>query len=166
MKNIMAVMSLLFATAALADKKEEMPAYALPMVQNWLHQCSEAVDVCVFREQWVAPAKKMPKGMLLKFGTITVVHKGTVKVGERIVMAYLFEYPAKDVEREARLRPDRVSMVDGELHVVIFDKKDTKFINGYWDVGDITSKFSHDDDFHRAFLIEKKRDPHLKGIPN
>lgn len=153
------------STTTFADqKKEDLPVHAIPMVQNWLHQCSEAVDVCVFREQWIAPSEKMPKGMLLRFGTITYVHKGSVKVGERVVMAMLVEYPPESVAREARLRPDRVSLVDGELHVVIFDKKTTKFENGYWDVQDTINRFSFDDYFYRAFQSIKKTDPELKGV--
>lgn len=166
-KQIILAILLSIATTTFADqKKEDIPDHAIPMVQNWLHQCSEAVDVCVFREQWIAPSEKMPKGMLLKFGTITFVHKGSVKVGERVVMAKLFEYPSESVEREARLRPDRVSLVDGELHVVIFDKKDTTLENGYWDVDDTISTFKFDDDFHRAFQSIKKMDPELKGEAN
>ena len=154
------------ASTFAGQKKESMPAHAIPVVQNWLHQCSEAVDVCVFREQWTAPTKERPKGMLLKFGTITYVHKGSVKVGERVMMASLFEYPSETVAREARLRPDRVSLVDGELHVVIFDKKNTTLENGYWNVQDTINRFTFDDYFYRAFKSIKKTDPELKGAPN
>lgn len=155
------------ATTTFADqKKEDIPVHAIPIVRNWLHQCSEAVDVCVFREQWIAPSKERPKGMLLKFGTITSVHKGSVKVGERVVMAKLFEYPSESAVREARLRPDRVSLVDGELHVVIFDKKTTELENGYWNVQDTINTFTFEDYFYRAFQSIKKTDPELKGAPN
>ena len=165
--TIILAIILSIATTTFADQeKEDLPAHAIPMVQNWLHQCSEAVDICVFREQWIAPSKELPKGMLLKFGTITYVHKGSVKVGERVVMATLVEYPPENVTREARLRPNRVSLVDGELHVVIFDKKDTKLENGYWNVQDTINTFTFDDYFYRAFQSIKKTDPKLKGEPN
>ena len=166
-KNIILAFFLSIATPTVADQvKEDIPPHAIPMVQNWLHQCSEAVDVCVYREQWIAPSKELPKGMLLKFGTITSVHKGSVKVGERVVMAKLFEYPSESVAIEARTRPDRVSLVDGELHVVIFDKKTTKQENGYWNVEDTINTFAFDDYFYRAFQSIKKTDPELKGAPN
>lgn len=166
-KNIILALFLLLATTTFADQeKVDIPPHAIPTVQNWLHQCSEAVDVCVFREQWIAPSKKLPKGMLLKFGTITSVHKGSVKVGERVVMAMQVEYPSESVAREARLRPDRISLVDGELHVVIFDKKTTKQDNGYWNVEDTINTFGFDDYFYRAFQSIKKTYPELKGAPN
>jgi hypothetical protein len=152
--------------AQASEKDQKLPDYALPVVQNWLSQNSEVVEVCVFREQWIAPTKEIPKGVLLKFATITSIHKGSVKVGNRVVLTCLFEYPRTEWQREARLRPSRVSMVDGELMVCMFDKQRTPHKDGYWDVGSDISRFTFDDEFHQAFLLEKKRDPKLAGIPN
>jgi hypothetical protein len=163
---IPAIILSMVTTMFAGQEKEDLPAHAIPMVQNWLNQCSEAVDICVFREQWIAPTKERPKGMLLRFGTITFVHKGSVKVGERVMMAKLVEYQLDSITREARIHPDRVSLVDGELHVVIFDKKDTELENGYWNVGDTINTFTFDDYFHHAFQSIKKTDPELKGVPN
>ena len=108
----------------------------------------------------------MPKGMLLKFATITSVHKGSVKAGDRVVLTYLVEYPKTEWQGEARLRPSRVSMVDGELMVCMFDKQRTPHKDGYWDVGSDICRFTFDDEFYQAFLLEKNRDPKLIGIPN
>lgn len=137
--------------------------FPVAIVQNWLHQNTEVVEVCVFREQWIAPTAERPKGMLLKYATITRVHKGTVKVGERVVLTSLFEFAADSWKRESRLRPSRVSMVDGELMVSMFSKTDTKKEDGYWDVGDDICRFPLEGEFYQAFLFEKKRDSTLKG---
>ena len=104
--------------------------------------------------------------MLLKFATITRVHKGNVKVGDQIILPYLFEYPKDQWEREANLRPNRISMVDGELLVSMFSVKDSPEDDGYKNVGYDICRFSFDSEFYKAFLIEKKRDPKLKGIAN
>ena len=140
--------------------------YPVAIVQNWLHQNSEVVEICVFREQWIAPTAERQKGMLVKFATITRLYKGSVKVGERVTLAYLFEYPAGEWEREARRRPSRVSMVDGELMVSMFDKEGIQKRDGYWDTGDIISRFPFGSDFHRTFESEEKRDSKLEGAPH
>lgn len=140
--------------------------FPVAIIQNWLHQNSEAVEVCVYREQWIAPTDKKPKGMLIKFATITRIHKGSLKVGEKISLSYLIEYSRDQWQKEAILRPNRISQVDGELMVSIFNKKDTKRNNGFWDTGDTISRFPFNGQFHKAFLFEKLRDPKLKGKPH
>jgi len=96
---------------AAEEEGRELPEYAVPVVRNWLHQNTEVVEVCVFREQWIAPTEDRPKGIMRRFPTITRVHKGTVQVGERVVLSQLVEFSPDGWEREARLRPDQVSMV-------------------------------------------------------
>ena len=144
---------------------KELPDHALPVLKNWLHQNSEVVEVCIFREEWKEPTEKFPKGMLLKYATITRVHKGSVKVGDHVVLTAYFEFSMSEWKGQARLRPSRVSLVDGELMLVMFDLKNTPQTNGYWDAGADISRFSFKDDFYRAFQIEQKRDPSLVGAP-
>jgi hypothetical protein len=168
MKQLIAIVAV-FALASSnlwAEGEQKLPEYVLPVLQNWLTYNTEVVEACVFREQWIAPTEKIPKGMLLKFGTITRVHKGSVKVGHRIVLPYLFEISVGTWEQEARLRPDRISMVDGELMISMFNKKDSPEENGYRNVGDDISRFPFGSEFHKAFLIEQDRDPKLEGIQN
>lgn len=149
-----------------AGETPKLPDHALPVLQNWLHQNSEVVEVCVFREEWKAPTERVPKGILTRFGTITRVHKGEVKVGERVAFASLVEFPPSDWKREARLRPSRTSLVDGEMMIVMFSRAECENQDGYWNVGSDISRFSFDDPFYQAFQLEKKRDPKLRGIPN
>ncbi len=103
MKKIIYTMLIPLAAIGFARSgPADLPPHAIPILQNWLYQCSEAVEICVYREQWVVPSEEMPKGMLLKFGIITYVHKGSVEVGERVVMATLVEYGAGQVARARR----------------------------------------------------------------
>ncbi|MEM7792234.1 MAG: hypothetical protein AAF546_12595 [Verrucomicrobiota bacterium] len=155
------------AASSLAQEKEKkIPDHALPVLQNWLYQNSEAVEVCVYREEWEAPTAKFKKGVLKRFATITCVHKGSVKVGDHVILTSPVEFAAGEWKREANLRPSRVSMVDGELMVVIFDREPTPKKGKYWDVGHDISRFKFGNYFHKAFLIEKKADPKLEGKPN
>ena len=149
-----------------AEAQQELPEHALPVLKNWLHQNSEVVEVCIFREEWKEPTEKFPKGILLRYATITRVHKGSVEVGDRVVLTAYIEFSVSEWKRQARLRPSRVSLVDGELMIAMFDLKDTTKTNGYWDAGADISRFSFNDDFYRAFQIEQKRDPSLVGAPN
>ena len=148
------------------EARQILPDHALPVLKNWLHQNSEVAEVCIFREEWKEPTDKLPKGILFQYATVTRVHKGTVKVGDRAVLTTYIEFPLAKWRGEARLRPSRVSLVDGELMLVIFNLKDTPKSNGYWDVGASISRFSFEDFFYRAFQIELKRDPSLKGAPD
>ena len=148
------------------ENKQELPDYALPVLQNWLTYSPEVVEVCVFREEWIAPTKDFPKGKLLEYGTITHVHKGNVTVGERVIMTTYIEYSRENWQREAKLRPSRVSMVDGEIVFRMFDKKDSTIKDGYYDIGSSICHFTFNSEFHQAFIMEKERDPKLMGIKN
>ncbi|HEX8372949.1 MAG TPA: hypothetical protein VF585_09225 [Chthoniobacterales bacterium] len=148
------------------EAPQEWQKWALPVLRNWLHQKSEVVEVCIFREEWKEPTEQLPKGRLFEYATITRVHKGSMKVGDRVVLRAYIEYARSEWKREAGLRPSRISLVDGELRVVIFDRKDTPQTNGYWDVGADISRFSFDEEFYQAFQFEQKRDPSLVGAPH
>jgi hypothetical protein len=148
------------------EAQKELPDYALPVLKNWLHQNSEVVEVCIFREEWKEPTEKFPKGILKQYATITRVHKGNVKVGDHVVLTAYIEFSLPEWKRQAGLHPSRVSLVDGELMLVMFDLKRTPQTNGYWDAGADISRFSFEDDFYRAFQIELKRDPSLVGAPS
>ena len=163
--SLTALASLLALVIASADKEAKpLPEHVIPVMQDWLHSRSEAVEACVFREEWRAPTKQFPKGVLTRYATISRVHKGTVNVGERIVLSSPVEYETDTWQRKARRRPNRVSMVDGELIVVLFERTNAlEKKDGYWQIGHIVSCFPFGSDFHRGFEQERKRDPQLRG---
>ena len=157
---------LLVFTGASHAAEDKLPEHAISVLRNWLHQNEDVVEVCVYREKWTAPTSDFPKGVLLRYGTITSVHKGELSVGDKVFLTSYFEFPAKEWKREAGLRPDRVSLVDGELAVVMFSASESKKLDGYWDVGDDICRFSFDDYLYRAFQSEIQRDKSLKGKAN
>ncbi len=165
-RNLYSFLALFLLVGASAGAEEELPEHAIPVLRNWLYQNEDVVEVCVFREKWVAPTNDFPKGILLRYGTITRVHKGKLSVGDKVYLTSYIEFPAKEWKQEAKLRPDRVSLVDGELVVAMFSASDTKKTDGYWDVGDGVCRFSFDDYFYRAFQSELRRDRSLKGEAN
>lgn len=144
----------------------KLPDHVLPVLRNWLHGNSEVVEVCIFREEWKEPTQEFWKGTLLRYATITRVHKGNVKVGEQVVLTDYYEYSPSTWKGEARRRPSRTSLVDGELMLVMFNREDVRKKDKYLDVGDDVDRFSFDDDFYRAFQFELKRDPALVGVAN
>ena len=165
-KLVIALISLTLFQQGQAVDEPDLPEYAVPVLQNWLHQNSEAVEVCVFRREWKAPTEKFPKGIMHQYATITHVHKGEIKVGQRVKLTAYIEYPRNEWRKQAELKPDSVTYVEGDLMVVMFSREDIIKVDDYWDVGADISRFSFDDVFYRVFQLEQKRDPELRGMPH
>ena len=163
---ILIVFALLPAVSLRSEDGSPLPDHVLPVLQNWLSQNEDVVEVCVFREEWESPTERSPKGILLRYGTITRIHKGNLKVGDQLVMTSYVEFSRAELVDLPIEIPERFNSSLGELLVVMLTADESKKRNDYWDAGADISRFSFTDYFYRAFLVELERDSTLAGKPN
>ena len=163
---ILTVFALLSAGKLCAEGVSPLPDHAVPVLQNWLSQNEDVVEVCVFREEWKSPTEQFPKGTLLRYGTIKRTHKGNLKVGDQLVMTAYVEFSRAELVDLPIDIPERFNGSVGELFVVMLTADESGKKNGYWDAGADISRFSFTNYFYRAFLLELERDSTLAGKSN
>ena len=163
---ILIAFALLSISNLCAEDLDSLPKHAVPVLQNWLSQNEDVVEVCVFREEWESPTERFPKGILLRYGTITRIHKGNLKVGGQLVMTSYVEFSRAELVDLPINIPKRFNSSLGELVVVMLTADESEKRNDYWDAGADISRFSFTHYFYRAFLMELERDPTLAGRRN
>lgn len=119
------------------------------------------VDICIYEQEWIPPTEEDWKGTIVMRAVVTGVHKGDVPIGTKLQYEHY-------VEDSPKLFGHFRSVVEGELMVFFFSRKDSTLKDGKYTIeGDGHYGFNKLDDkagsgYIEAFQKELKTNPELQ----
>ena len=150
--------TLLILSAQFALPQEEINGAQRLALQHHIFQSEMIAEVCVYKERWEGPKSNQPpkKGIVTRYGVVTNVHKGNLKVGTKVEFENL-------IENAPNFFSDFTAVVEGDLWVLLFTPRKEDVERGVYRLGDSPFRFRFGERFHELFEAEKRADPQLKG---
>lgn len=136
----------------------------LETLQNYIEHNSIIVDICVYEQSWIPPSADFAKGRLVQRAVVTNVHRGPLRVGDRIEYIHFIE------ESSLFLGPFTAT-VPGKLRTFFYDPEDSERVvdgllkiegDGHWGFDRVGGAGSGGSAFAALFELELKTNPILK----
>ena len=127
-------------------------------LQNYIEHNSIIVDICVYEQSWIPPSAAFAKGRLVQRAVVTNVHRGTLRIGDKIEYTHLIEEPPRFLD-------PFTSTVPGKLRTFFYDPEEPEQVvdgllkiedDGHWGFDRVGSVFAE------LFERELKINPILK----
>lgn len=128
-------------------------------LQNYIEHNSIIVDICVYEQSWIPPSADFTKGRLVQRAVVTNVHRGTLRVGDRIEYIHF-------IEESPRFLGPFTATVPGKLRTFFYEPEDSERVvdgllkiegDGHWGFDRVGSAFA------ALFELELKTHPKLKA---
>lgn len=134
-------------------------------LQNYIEHNSIIVDICVYEQSWIPPSAAFTKGRLVQWAVVTNVHRGTLRVGDRIEYTHF-------IEESPRFLGPFTSTVPGKLRTFFYDPEEPEQVvdgllkiegDGHWGFDRVGDAGSGGSAFAALFELELKTHPKLKS---
>jgi hypothetical protein len=134
-------------------------------LQTYIEHNSIIVDICVYEQSWIPPSAGLTKGRLVQRAVVTNVHRGTLRVGDKIEYTHF-------IEDAPRFLGPFTSTVPGKLRTFFYDPEEPEQVvdgllkiegDGHWGFDRVGDAGSGGSAFAALFELELKTHPKLKS---